>query len=195
MLNNASAENPKELKSLLKIAKNGVKKIQNIINELTDARKQEHKYKAVDELLNFKNILEDVRFTLLDDIKQSGATITTELNVSEIFFSRRKIRSIIQNLVNNAIKFKSPERKPEIFIRTIKEDDYIILSIQDNGIGIDAAKYEDIFEKYYRIDNAVEGSGIGLHLVKELVTNAGGKILVESQVGKGTVFTIYLKAK
>jgi two-component system phosphate regulon sensor histidine kinase PhoR len=195
MLNNESAENPRELKSLLKIAKNGVKKIQNVITELTDARKQEHKYKAIDELLNFENIFEDVRFTLLDDIKQSGATITTELNVSEITFSRRKLRSIVYNLINNAIKFKSPDRKPVIFIKTTQENNFIILSIKDNGIGIDAAKHKDIFLKYHRIDNTIEGSGIGLHLVKELVTNAGGKISMESQLNKGTEFKIYLKEK
>jgi two-component system phosphate regulon sensor histidine kinase PhoR len=195
MLNNESAENPKEFKSLLKIAKNGVKKIQNVINELTDARKQEHKYKAIDELLNFENILEDVRYTLLDNIKESHATITTELNVSEITFSRRKLRSIIYNLLNNAIKFKSPERKPVIFIKTTQEKNSIILSIKDNGIGIDDTRQKDIFSKYYRIDNSIEGSGIGLHLVKELVTNAGGKISIDSQLNKGTEFKIYLKEK
>jgi two-component system phosphate regulon sensor histidine kinase PhoR len=195
LLDEGSDENPKELKPLLKIAKNGVKKIQDIINELTDVRKQEYKYKAIDELLNFENILEDVRYTLLDTIKESHATITTELNVSEITFSRRKLRSIIYNLLNNAIKFKSPERKPEIFIKTTLENDFIFLSIKDNGIGIDDTQHENIFSKYYRIDKTTEGSGIGLHLVKELVTSAGGKILVESEVGKGTEFKIYLKVK
>lgn len=195
MLDNGSAENPAQLKPLVKIVENGVKKIQNILNELTAARKEQHKYKAVDELLNFENILEDVRLTLLDEIKRSDAIITVELNVSEIFFSRRKLRSIIYNLLNNAIKFKSPGCKPEIFIRTTREHNFIILSIKDNGIGIDADKQEEIFSKYYRIDNTVEGSGIGLHLVKELVTNAGGKILIESQPNKGTQFKIYLKAK
>ena len=195
MLDDLSVENQKEFKSLLKIAKKGVKKIQNVINELTDIRKQEHKYKAVDELLSFENILEDVRLTLLDNIKQSGATITTELNVSEITFSRRKLRSIIYNLLNNAIKFKSPERKPEIFIRTTREKHSIILSVKDNGIGIDDTNQKEIFSKYYRIDSSIEGSGIGLHLVKELVTNAGGKISMESELNKGTEFKIYLKEK
>ena len=195
MLNEDGAKNPKELSSLLKTAKNGVKKIENIINELTDTRKKEHKYKAVDELLNFENILEDVRFTLLDDIKLSGATITSGLNVSEITFSRRKLRSIIYNLLNNAIKFKSPERKPEIFIKTTSENNFIILSIKDNGIGIGTTRHEDVFSKYYRVNDAIEGSGIGLHLVKELVTNAGGKISIESQLNKGTEFKIYLKEK
>jgi signal transduction histidine kinase len=146
-------------------------------------------------LLNFENILEDVRLTLLDNIKESGTVITTELNVSEITFSRRKLRSIIYNLLNNAIKFKSPERKPEILIRTSYENSFIILSIKDNGIGIDDTNQEDIFSKYYRIDNVIEGSGIGLHLVKELVTNAGGKISIKSELNKGTEFKIYLKEK
>ena len=128
LLDNARTENPESLTSLLKIATNAVKKIQNIINDLADARKEEHKYKANDELLNFENILEDVHYTLLHNIKQSGAAITTELNVSEITFSRRKLRSIIYNLLNNAIKFKSPDRKPEIHISTILENNYVILS-------------------------------------------------------------------
>jgi len=190
-----SAGSAKQLKSLLKNAKNGVKKIQNIINDLTESRKQQHKYKTVDELLNFENILEDVRLTLLDNIKESGTSITTELTVSEITFSRRKLRSIIYNLLNNAIKFKSPERKPEILIRTTYENSFVILSIKDNGIGIDDTNQKDIFSKYYRINNVIEGSGIGLYLVKELVTNAGGKISIESQLNKGTEFKIYLKEK
>ena len=196
LLKNGVVENSTKFEPILKIIENSLKKLENIINDLTETRKdQQHKYKAVDELLNLEHIIEDVRLILLDTIKESGAVITSELNVSEIFFSRRKIRSIMQNLVNNAIKFKSPERKPEIFIRSIKEDGYIILSIKDNGIGIDATKFKDIFEKYYRIDNTIEGSGIGLYLVKELVTNAGGKIVVESEIGKGTEFKIYLKVK
>ena len=195
LLNSDSVKSPEELDSLLKIANKGVKKIANIINELSDSRKDQHKYKAVDELLNFENVLEDVRFTLLDNIKESGAIITTELNVSEVTFPRRKLRSILYNLINNAIKFKSPDRKPAILIKTIEENNFIILSIKDNGIGIDESNQKDIFSKYFRIDKSIEGSGVGLHLVKELVTNAGGEISIESRLGKGTEIKIYLKAK
>lgn len=196
ILNNGSSDNPTEFKPLLKIIESGIRKLQNIINDLTETRKDEQpKYKAIDELLNLEHILEDVRLTLLDTIKESHAVIKSELDVSEIFFSRRKLRSIIHNLLSNAIKFKSPSRKPEIFISTIKEDNFIILTIKDNGIGIVEGMQKDIFDKYYRVNNAIEGSGIGLHLVKKLVTNAGGKVLIESQVDKGTEFKIFLKCK
>jgi two-component system phosphate regulon sensor histidine kinase PhoR len=197
MLNDGSLENPDEFKPIIKIIENGIRKLQNLINDLTETRKdqEQHKYKTIDELIDVEHIIEDVSVTLLEAIKESGAVIKSELNISEIFFSRRKLRSIMYNLLNNAIKFKSPAHKPEIFIRTIQEDGFVIISIKDNGIGIDSAKQKNIFKKYYRIDNATEGSGIGLFLVKELVTNAGGKILIESQVDKGTEFKIYLKVK
>ncbi len=96
--------------------------------------------------------------------------------------------------MNNAIKFKSKEHRPEIFIKTEREEDFIVISIKDNGIGIDSHNQEAIFSKYFRLQNNVEGSGIGLYLVKEIVTNPDGKILLESQPGKGSEFKVYLKS-
>ncbi len=155
--------------------------MQNVITELTDTRKQEYKYKAEEELLHFEHILQDVRLTIMDVIIKSGTVIKSELNISEITFSRRKLRSIIYNLVSNAIKYKSPERPPTVTIKTTQEKDFIIISVKDNGMGIPADHAEAIFSKYYRVEHAIEGTGIGLYLVKEIVTNAGGKIIVESE--------------
>ncbi|MGN6804213.1 MAG: sensor histidine kinase [Ginsengibacter sp.] len=195
LLNDGKGDDPKELKPLVKIVEKEVKKIHKVINELTESRQQEHRYKSKDELLNFENILEDVNLALLDNIQETGAEISIDLDVTEITFSRRKLRSVVYNLISNAIKFRSPDRKPEIFIKTERQGNFIILSIKDNGMGIDPEKHEEIFSKYYRVSRTIEGSGIGLYLVKELVTNAGGKIVVESRVDKGTEFKIYLKAK
>jgi len=137
LFKSVSPGDEKEYQKLLQTLDNSIRKMHDIINELTDARKQEHKYKSEEELLDFGNILEDVRLTLTHNIKESGAIIKSELNVQEITFSRRKLRSIIYNLLSNAIKFRSPERRPKIFIKTEREDNFIIISIKDNGIGID----------------------------------------------------------
>jgi two-component system phosphate regulon sensor histidine kinase PhoR len=185
----------KEFKSLLKIVDGALAKMHKLIKELTEVRKDEYKYKAEEELLNFEHILEDVRLTLSDNIIAANAIIKSEINISEITFSRRKLRTIIYNLINNAIKFKATERQPKIIVTTNKENDFIVISVKDNGIGIDESKYDAIFSKYYRLENAIEGSGIGLYLVKEIVSNAGGKILVKSQLDKGTEFQIYLKTE
>lgn len=194
LFRNASPENPQEYQSLFKIVENAVTQMHNLINDLTNTRRQEYKYKAEEELLNFEHIWEDVRLTLNDNIRESGAVIKTGINVSQMTFSRRKLRSIVYNLVKNAIKFKSAERHPEIFIKTEREGDFIIISVKDNGIGIDKSKQEVIFSKYFRAENAIEGSGIGLYLVKEIVNNSGGKIIVNSDRGKGSEFRVFLQA-
>lgn len=194
LLKKSNNDNSQEFNSILKVVENAGTKLHSIINELIDTRKQEHKYKAEEELLNFEHILEDVRLTLRDNINISTAAIKSEVKVSEIYFSRRKLRSILFNLVNNAIKFQSTEHKPEIFITTEKVKDFIVITVKDNGIGIPANMQENIFSKYYRVQNSIEGTGIGLYLVKAIVTNAGGKIELESTPGKGSEFKVYLKA-
>lgn len=195
LLNSSDFKDTEEIKFYLETLETGVNRINETIGELVTTKDQKRKYEAVDELLNVEHILEDVKFALINEITKANASIKIEVNSSEIVFPRRQLRSIIYNLASNAIKFRSPERDPQILIRTIREGDYTIISVRDNGIGIDARQYEDVFSKFFRVENTVEGSGIGLHLVKTLVTNAGGKVEIESQLGVGTEFKIYLKAK
>jgi two-component system, OmpR family, phosphate regulon sensor histidine kinase PhoR len=190
-----SPNDEREFNSLLKIVDTALTKMHKLIKELTEVRKEEYKYKAEEELLNFEHILEDVRLTLSDNIIAANAIITSEINISEITFSRRKLRTIIYNLINNAIKFKATDRQPKIIVTTNKENDFIVISVTDNGIGIDESKFDAIFSKYYRLENAIEGSGIGLYLVKEIVSNTGGNILVKSELDKGTEFQVYLKTE
>jgi len=193
LFKDVSPNDEREFKSLLKIVDSALTKMNKLIIELTEVRREEHKYKTEEELLNFEHILEDVRLTLSDNIIAANAIITSEINFSEITFSRRKIRSIVYNLINNAIKFRSSERQLKIVVTTNKEKEFIVISVKDNGIGIDESKFDAIFSKYYRSENAIEGTGIGLYLVKEIVCNAGGKVLVKSQLDKGTEFQVYLK--
>jgi len=89
--------------------------------------------------------------------------LKTDINVAQILFSRRKLRSIIYDLVSNAIKFRSSGRQPEVLIRTHRKDDLIIITVEDNGIGIPCGKQEAIFSKYFRVENDIKGSGIGLY--------------------------------
>ena len=183
-----------KFRSLLQIVDNSINTMKDIILDLTDQRKQEHKYRAEAELLSFENILEDVRLSLTDNISRTGAIITKEINASEITFTRRKLRSILYNLISNAIKYQSKNKKPKIFIKTEKEKEYVVVTVKDNGMGIAANKKDAIFTKYYRVENQIEGSGVGLYLVNEIVKNAGGKITVESKEGEGTTFKVYLKS-
>ncbi len=193
LFKNSTPDSPVSFQPLLKTVDNALKKMQNLLIELTDTRRHAHKYKSEEEVLNFENIFEDVRLTLNDNIRISGAVLKKELNAFEITFSKRKLRSLVYNLVNNAIKFASAERTPVIFIKTAIEEGFFIISVRDNGIGIDLNKQEAIFERYFRLENAIEGSGLGLYLVKEIVMQSGGKISVKSELGTGSEFIVYLK--
>jgi len=177
---------------LFGVLENSIRKMQGIIHELTDTEKLRNKIESEEELLDFENTLEDVRLTLAGTILQSGAEISSEIDVSGVFYSRRKLRSVIYNLINNAIKFQPAGQKPKIRIKTERQDDFIIITVKDNGIGIAPDDQEAIFNKYQRVDRSIEGSGIGLYLVKEIVTAAGGKITLKSELGKGAEFQVYL---
>lgn len=177
---------------LLEKIESGLLKIKGIIVDLTDSRKGEHHYKAAEELLDIEQIVEDVRLTLAPQISESKAKIECKISQSEIVFVRRKLRSILFNLISNSVKYQHADRAPEIVVTTFSEDKYIIITVSDNGRGIAKEHLEKVFTKYERISLDIEGTGVGLHLVREIVSLSGGKIVVESEVDKGTVFKVYL---
>ena len=177
---------------LMEKVENSVLKMQEIIRDLTDARQFDTRYKAGEELLDFEHIMEDVRLTLAQQILESGAEIECEINHSQILFVRRKLRSIVYNLINNSIKYRAVDRPLRININVDQEDDFTILSITDNARGIAADDLEKIFTKYERISRDIEGTGIGLYLVNEIMKLAGGRITVDSEPGKGSTFKLYI---
>jgi len=179
--------------ALMQNVENSLNKMKQIIHELVQSRWHEYRYEAVEEMLDLENILEDVRLTLASQIQASKAIIKAEIGPSEITFARRKLRSIIYNLVNNALKYSSPQRIPEVHIKSYTEPGYLVISISDNGIGIDSENQVSIFKKYHRVKNPVEGNGVGLYLVSEILKSAGGKITVESEPGKGSIFRVFLQ--
>jgi two-component system phosphate regulon sensor histidine kinase PhoR len=178
---------------LLVKVESSLDKLKKIVHELVKSRLQEHRYQAVEEMLDLENILEDVRFTLASQIQEAGAKIKTDIGISEVTFARRKLRSIIYNLINNALKYSSADRVPNIFIKSYTEDDFLVISISDNGIGISPEYHRSIFEKFKRVKSSVEGNGIGLYLVKEILETCGGKITVESELDKGSTFRVFLQ--
>ncbi len=185
----------KEQKLIAALLDKSVKSMKNIVNELSEIAKIEGGYKEVVETVKFEDIIDDVEWTFKDKINESNANIRIDIQEPEIEFSRKNLRSILYNILTNAIKYKSPGRTPEIDIKTESEDGFVKISVKDNGLGIANDKIDTIFTPYTRIEKDVEGTGIGLFLVKKIIENAGGRIVVTSILGEGTVFEVYLKAK
>lgn len=181
-----------EMGTLLQVADRGLKRMETIINDLFETRKEAYAVLDEAERVSIENIFEDVRLLLFDEITKSGAQIQIKAGVSEIRFSRRKLRSILHNLIGNAVKYRAPGRKPQIIVESYMESNQTVIAVRDNGMGIPKYQTELIFEKYHRLSDEIEGSGIGLFLVKQILENAGGTIHVESEPGKGSTFIVKL---
>jgi signal transduction histidine kinase len=95
--------------------------------------------------------------------------------------------------LSNAIKYAIPDQTPVIRISTDKTDDYALLRVEDNGLGINDHQKAKLFTMFKRFHNHVDGTGVGLYIVKRIIENAGGRIEVESQPGQGSIFTVYFK--
>ena len=114
----------------------------------------------------------------------------TELQVENVLFDENYLDLIANNLLSNA--FKYTKVGGSITVKLYKEDNNLVLQVADTGIGIPLEKQEKIFERFYQVENGCEGSGIGLSLIQRLVELHHGRIVLQSEVGKGSIFTIYL---
>ena len=129
---------------------------------------------------------------LQTEINRLDAQIKTDFSaVSVIEYPPQYLNSIIHNLVSNSLKYHYPGRKPLISVRTEKAGDNVILSVSDNGLGIDLVKHKENFFKigkvFHRHPNA---KGFGLYMTKTQVEAMGGGIWVESVPNEGSVFFI-----
>jgi PAS domain S-box-containing protein len=180
-----------EQQNILSMVTSSVDRLKSTIANLTEIAKVQ-KETAQQETVSIEKVLEEVVEDLGRLVPDTGVSIQKYLEVDEIKFARKHLRSILLNLLSNAIKYHSKERKPVVEIRTRIERNYIVIEVKDNGLGIAANNIEKLFTMFKRFHTHVEGTGIGLYIIKRIVENVGGKIQVESRVEEGTKFIIYL---
>jgi two-component system, sensor histidine kinase len=144
--------------------------------------------------VSLQEVLAEVLQDLETQIIESEAVIETKLEYGLLHFSRKNLKSILYNLLSNAIKYRSPERKPFIQVTCRIMGDNTVLSVRDNGLGIDIRQQDKLFTLFKRLHTHVDGTGIGLYIVKKMIENAGGKIEVESEKGIGSTFSVYIRS-
>jgi len=128
-------------------------------------------------------------------IDESGAVVTSD-SLPTVTANASQMTQLFQNLIGNAIKF-SGDRRPEIRIRARREDRRWVLSVSDNGIGIEPQYYDRIFLIFQRLHSRTQypGTGIGLAVCKRIVERHSGSIWVDSAPGGGSTFTIAISDK
>ena len=162
------------------------------LNEILSSRV--HKTDSQEEVV-FEKQLRGVIDAVSEEIREKHVLITHDFSkVGSMPYSRKVIDSVLINLITNAIKYSADDRQPEIHVQTEQDGAFVILSVRDNGTGIDMEKYGNkVFGLYQRFHLNKEGKGLGLYLIKNQVESLEGKIAVESIEGKGTMFYVFNK--
>jgi PAS domain S-box-containing protein len=162
------------------------------MNELMETLKVKTDTDIARVEIRFKEVFDKVIQSLEGDLIQRGASVTFDFNdAPKIYYSKAYLESIFQNLLSNALKYSSPNRKPEIRVTTTTESYGVELRVQDNGLGIDLAKHgSKLFGLHKTFHTHADAKGVGLFLVKTQVEALGGSIAAESEIDKGTTFII-----
>ena len=188
-----------ELSSFFKIIYSNVSKIEVLIHDFLEYSKYESSKILNKTSIDINTFLNDVLNESRYLIESKNSLITTDfskLKSNNIIIDRERIAVILKNIIENAIIYNN--KQPEIKISFADSDinDCYSVTISDNGIGISDSEKENIFNRFYRVDDArpinIAGSGLGLAIVNEIMRNYKGEIKLESELGIGTTFTLYI---
>lgn len=197
-LNNNTIEVSKnKVLKKLKIIKQNCYRFTKLINNIIDLSKIDSGfYKLELRNDNIVGVVENIVQSVSEYIKGNELNVVFDTDIEEkiIAFDPYKIERVILNLISNSIKFSNPGNEINICVKD--KNDYVEISVKDNGIGIEKKHLDIIFERFGQVDKSLvrnaEGSGIGLSLVKSIIELHNGKIRAESKVGKGSIFIIEL---
>jgi len=170
-----------------------VERFKRTIDHLTEISKLQKENAPTTTLVNLALLVEDVRQDLLPQLQAVGARLVVDVpDLPPVQFSEKNLRSVVYNLLSNAVKYRSPARTPHIDVRAHIRPGHTVLEVHDNGLGLATSQLARLFGMFQRFHDHVEGTGIGLYMVKRMVENVGGRIEVHSQFGAGTTFFVFL---
>ena len=185
---NSITEKEELVQHLLTVSDSLSTTIKNL-NEIVSI--QSKKVEKTDKLNVYDYINSTIKLQEVEINTNKAVVLNKVDHTINIEFNRAYLESIFQNLLSNAIKYKHPERNPHIEFNSKVTGKFIVITIEDNGLGIDLVKYgNDIFNLYKTFHNNENSEGVGLYLVKNQIESFGGTIDVDSKVNVGTKFTI-----
>lgn len=152
-------------------------------NNRTDVIREKVKVKSL-----IKDLVDNLRYLEPNDTSLDEAIIFKGINVINVDKSR--LQTVLNNLISNSIRYRQTSKQLKIQVKTEIADNKVILSVEDNGIGIKEQHIDRIFDMFYRTNDSSTGSGLGLYIVRETISKLGGSIQVSSIVNEGTTFTV-----
>jgi PAS domain S-box-containing protein len=172
-----------------------VKRQKNIINGLIEIIHVQTPEKIKAGKIVLEDIVRDIIREHEGSLEKYGCSVKYNFKeISTIYHVESFINSILKNLISNSIKYRKESVPLELEIRSTRKNGYILISVKDNGIGIDLEKHRDeLFKPFKRFTNETDGTGIGLYLIRSLIEKNGGYIELKSSPDKGTIFYCFLK--
>ena len=165
------------------------------IADLTDIARLQRAYDEPAELLPLAPVVASVLADLAPLTRAAAAQVQVALPAGlGVSFPPSSLRSIIYNLLSNAVKYHDPARPARVWVRAEQQPAAVVLSVQDNGLGLSAQQQQRLFQAFERLHTHVEGTGVGLYMIKRLLVNAGASIAVASEPGVGSTFTVTFPA-
>ncbi len=146
------------------------------------------------ELVPLDEVLAESLLNLSMTIRETQATVTVQEGMPKVIGVRSELIRLFQNMIGNAIKFRHPERQPQVKVGWEERPTEWAFSVSDNGIGIDPQYFKKVFQIFQRLvhKDAYDGTGIGLAICKKIVEHHGGRIWIESTLDEGSTFYVAL---
>ena len=167
-----------------------IARLDTVIKNILDYSKTNRlkpSFEPIDVMDIYKAIISGVGYIL----HANNFNLVTEIDSTVLFESDRAgITTIMSNLITNAVKYRRKDVVPYVKVGFVVEAGYGILTVEDNGEGIPESKFDRIFEMFYRNSSTADGSGLGLYIVRQNIIRLSGTIDIESEVGRGTKFTV-----
>ena len=189
----AEAQQDELVAPILERMQGAVDRFKRTIADLTEVSKLQQAHAQPVQTVNLTQLVAEVQLDLAPVLLEArGQLVVDVAGCPVVTFSEKNLRSVIYNLLSNALKYRSPERPLRVQLTCAQVGQRVQLRVQDNGLGLDERQQSRLFGLFQRLHTHVEGTGIGLYMVKKMVENVGGSITVQSQLGVGSTFTVYL---
>jgi signal transduction histidine kinase len=145
------------------------------------------------ETVSLEELAHEAVVLMQGRLRATGVRVDVLPGLPTVRGDRTRLREVLQNLIENAAKFRTAQAEPKVEVGCRQEPDGPVVFVRDNGVGIDPRYHERVFGLFERLDPRVEGTGVGLALVKRIVDFHGGRVWVESAgAGKGSTFCFTL---
>lgn len=169
-----------------------ITRINNIVMDLIHLTRMNHQEEH-NVKIDFNSLLQDCIDAYHYMENYSAIEFIIEIDPNIQFYSQWAIvNTILQNLIENAIKYARPKKSPFVRINIVQEENEVVISVSDNGIGIPDESQPKIFNMFYRGDHPVQGTGLGLYILKRAVERLQGRVSFVSEANAGSTFTVNL---